>query len=70
MNILTDFKNTFRPPSVMEMAARELEAAERSLLESLSAAEYARRMAEYHTDRIHRLTLYLRDARKQEAQKN
>ena len=64
MNILKDFKDTFRAPSAVELAAKELDSAERSLLEALSAAEYARRMAEYHTDRIHRLTIYLRDARK------
>jgi len=64
MNFLKEFKETFRAPSAVELAIRELDSAERSLLEALSAAEYARRMAEYHTDRIHRLTIYLRDARK------
>lgn len=68
MNIWKDFKETFRAPSAVEMAAKELDAAERSLLEALSASEYARRMAEYHTDRIHRLTIYLRDARKNKSE--
>ena len=65
MNIFRDLKNTFRAPSPVAMATQELEEAERSLLEAMSAAEYARRMADYHTDRIHRLTVYLRDARNQ-----
>ena len=65
MNIFRDLQNTFRAPSPVAMATQELEEAERSLLEAMSAAEYARRMADYHTDRIHRLTVYLRDARNQ-----
>jgi hypothetical protein len=43
------------------MAAKELEAAQRKLLEALSAQEYAKRMADYHSDRIKRLTTYLKE---------
>lgn len=63
MNMFRDLKNTFRAPSPVALATQELEEAERSLLEAMSSAEYARRMADYHSDRIHRLTIYLRDAR-------
>ena len=54
-------KNYWRLPSAKEMAANELESAQRKLLEALSAQEYARRMADYHSDRIKRLTAYLKD---------
>jgi len=54
-------KNYWRLPSAKEMAAKELESAQRKLLEALSAQEYARRMADYHSDRIKRLTAYLKD---------
>jgi len=54
-------KNYWRLPSAKEMAANELESAQRKLLEALSAQEYARRMADYHADRIKRLTAYLKD---------
>ena len=54
-------KDYFRLPSAKEMAAKELEMAQRKLLEALSAQEYAKRMADYHSDRIKRLTAYLKD---------
>ena len=54
-------KDYFRLPSAKEMAAKELEMAQRKLLEALSAQEYARRMADYHQDRIKRLTAYLKE---------
>ena len=58
INILKDY---FRLPSAKELAAKELEAAQRKLLDALSAQEYARRMADYHADRIKRLTAYLKE---------
>ena len=58
INIL---KNYFRLPSAKDLAIKELEAAQRRLLDALSAQEYARRMADYHSDRIKRLTAYLKE---------
>jgi len=49
----------FRAPSAEVLALRELEQAERSLLEAQTSQEYSKRMAEYHNDRIKRLTTYL-----------
>ena len=58
INILKDY---FRLPSAKDLATKELEAAQRRLLDALSAQEYARRMADYHADRIKRLTAYLKE---------
>ncbi len=60
--MLRQLKETFRRPSAETLALRELEDAKRSLLEALSGMEYAKRMAEYHNDRIKRLTTYLKEA--------
>lgn len=54
--------NPFRKPSPLTLANAELEDARRSLLASQSATEYAKRMSEYHTDRIKRLTVFLKAA--------
>lgn len=54
-----NFLNPFRKPSPKELAQRELEEAQRELLAAQSAADYARRMSEYHADRIRRLTAFL-----------
>jgi hypothetical protein len=59
--MLDHIKNYFRLPSPKELAAKELEMAQRKLLEALSANEYAKRMAEYHQDRIKRLTAFLKE---------
>ena len=59
--MIDQLKNYFRLPSAKELAAKELEMAQRKLLEALSAQEYAKRMADYHQDRIKRLSAYLRD---------
>jgi hypothetical protein len=59
--MIEHIKNYFRMPSPKELAAKELEMAQRKLLEALSAQEYAKRMADYHSDRIKRLTTYLKD---------
>ena len=58
INLLKDY---FRLPSAKDLATKELEAAQRRLLDALSAQEYARRMADYHADRIKRLTTYLKE---------
>jgi len=59
--MIEQIKDYFRLPSAKELAAKELETAQRKLLEALSAQEYAKRMADYHSDRIKRLTTYLKD---------
>jgi hypothetical protein len=59
--MIDQVKDYFRLPSPKELAAKELETAQRKLLEALSAQEYAKRMADYHSDRIKRLTTYLKD---------
>ena len=51
--------NPFYKPSPRELAQREMEDAQRDLLAAQSAADYARRMSEYHADRIRRLTVFL-----------
>jgi hypothetical protein len=58
INLLKEY---FRLPFAKELAAKELETAQRKLLDALSAQEYARRMADYHADRIKRLTAYLKE---------
>lgn len=50
----------FTKPSARVLAQRELEDAQRELLSAQSACEYSRRIAEYHTDRIRRLTAFLK----------
>jgi mono/diheme cytochrome c family protein len=59
--MIDQFKEYFRLPSAKEMAAKELNEAQRKLLDALSAQEYAKRMADYHSDRIKRLTAYLKE---------
>lgn len=54
------FVNTFRPPSAETLAQRELEDAQRRLLEARSAVEYAASMVTYHESRVNRLTAYVR----------
>lgn len=55
---------TLFKPTPLQIAARELDDAKRDLLSAQSAAEYARRMAEYHSDRIKRLTKYIQEETK------
>lgn len=59
MNLIYRIQDLWRLPSATEMAAKELEEAKRRFLEAQSAMEYARRMSDYHADRIKRLTNYL-----------
>jgi hypothetical protein len=61
LTMINQVKDYFRMPSPKELAAKELENAQRKLLEALSAQEYAKRMADYHSDRIKRLTAYLKE---------
>lgn len=50
----------FSTPSALEIAARELAEAERLLLESQTACEYAEAMVTYNTERIRRLRNYVK----------
>jgi hypothetical protein len=61
LSMIDQLKDYFRLPSAKELAAKELEQAQRKLLDALSAQEYAKRMADYHSDRIKRLTAYLKE---------
>ena len=49
-----------KKPSAVSLAQQELEDAQRSFLQSQSAAEYASSMSAYHEQRIKRLKAYLR----------
>jgi len=59
MKFIYRLQDLWRMPSSTEMAAKELEEAKRRFLDAQSAMEYARRMSDYHADRIKRLTNYL-----------
>jgi hypothetical protein len=61
VNMIDQLKDYFRLPSAKELAIKELEMAHRKLLVALSAQEYAKRMCDYHSDRIKRLTAYLKE---------
>ena len=54
--------NFFRRPSALILAQRELEQAQRDLLDAQTGYEYAKRIADYNADRIKRLTAYIREA--------
>ena len=58
--------NIFRKPSALILAQRELEQAQRDLLDAQTGHEYARRIADYNIDRIKRLTAYIREAHAEE----
>jgi len=61
LTMIDKLKDYFRLPSANELAVKELEMAHRKLLVALSAQEYAKRMCDYHSDRIKRLTAYLKE---------
>lgn len=49
----------FRKPSARVIAQRELEDAQREYLVAQSTTEYAKQLAQYHLERIKRLTAYV-----------
>jgi hypothetical protein len=59
--MLTFMRRLLTGPSPDELAARELDAAKRALLQAQSAQEYARSMVIYNQQRIARLRAYLAD---------
>jgi hypothetical protein len=62
MNFIERFQSLWQMPSPKELAAKELEEAKRRFLDAQSGMEYAKRMSDYHADRIKRLTNYLETA--------
>ena len=59
--MMTLMRRLLTGPSPDELAARELDAAKRALLQAQSAQEYARSMVIYNQQRIARLRAYLAD---------
>ena len=59
--MMTLMRRLIAGPSPDELAARELDAAKRALLQAQSAQEYARSMVIYNQQRIARLRAYLAD---------
>ena len=62
INFIERFQSLWQLPSPKELAAKELEEAKRRFLDAQSGMEYAKRMSDYHADRIKRLTNYLENA--------
>jgi hypothetical protein len=62
MNFIERFQSLWQLPSPKELAAKELEEAKRRFLDAQSGMEYAKRMSDYHADRIKRLSNYLETA--------
>lgn len=56
---LTDLVRLFQPSTPLEMAEEELALAQRELLRAHSSEEYAHHMANYHEERIERLTVFI-----------
>jgi ATP phosphoribosyltransferase len=54
-----DLIRLLQPPTTLKMAEDELEQAKRELLKAHTAEEYAHHMANYHADRIDRLTKFI-----------
>jgi hypothetical protein len=50
-----DIARLLQPPTPLKLAEEELLHAQRELLKAHSSQEYARHMANYHTERIKRL---------------
>lgn len=55
----SDLIRMLQPPTTIKLAEEELEQAKRELLRAHSSQEYARHMANYHTERIERLTDFI-----------
>jgi len=57
--IFADFVRLLQPPTAIKLAEEELQHAQRELLKAHSAQEYAHHMANYHAERIKRLTNFI-----------
>lgn len=64
--IVNFMQSIFRTPSADELAVIELEEAKRQLLQMQTALDYSKRMVDYHSDRIKRLTAYVAKATTEE----
>ena len=62
MNLAQQLMAVFRAPTAEVLAVQELADAKRSLLQALSAKEYASAMVTYHTERVYRLTNHIKEA--------
>jgi hypothetical protein len=62
MNWLQQIVAVFKVPTAEVLAVQELADAKRSLLQSLSAQEYASALVTYNTDRVARLGKHVKDA--------
>jgi hypothetical protein len=58
-------RSLFSPLSPFELAAKELVEAQRALLQSESACEYAEAMSLYHQARIERLSTFINETTKE-----
>lgn len=58
--MIQELKSLFVRPTALEVATRELDQAELSLLEHQSSAEYAQAIVAYQENRIKRLRAYLK----------
>jgi enoyl-CoA hydratase/carnithine racemase len=54
-----DFIRLLHPPTAIKLAEEELAHAQREMLKAHSAEEYAHHMANYHAERIERLTKFI-----------
>lgn len=60
MNILKEiYRTIIRLPSTLEIAAAELEEAERGVLDARSTMEYAEALVGYNQKRVYRLRKYI-----------
>lgn len=66
IKFINAMQSIFRTPSADELAVVELEEAKRQLLQAQTALDYSKRMVDYHSDRIKRLTAYVAKATTEE----
>ena len=62
MNWLQQIMAVFRTPTAEAMAVQELAEAKRGLLQAQSAQEYAAALIQYNSDRVSRLTQYIKES--------
>lgn len=62
MNWLQQIIAVFKTPTAEALAVQELADAKRSLLQALSAKEYASALVQYNTDRVARLGRHIKES--------
>jgi hypothetical protein len=65
--IINLIQSIFHTPTANELAIIELAEAKRELLQMQTAQDYSKRMVEYHSDRIARLSAYIVNSVSEEA---